>query len=132
MGAWGPDAFDNDAACDWAHQLEESGLSLITEALAAVVEAENEYLDADRGSEALAACEVLARLRGNRGAETPDTETVDAWVRSQSTKPGPELLALAEQAIDRLLGENSELRDLWDGDAEWLAALADLKGRLRR
>jgi len=131
MGAWGPNAFDNDAACDWAYELDaDSGLELVKETLESVTRADNEYLDADRGSEALAACEVLARLQGNAGS-AESTEAVEAWVRSQSKKPGPELIALAERAIEQMLGENSELRDLWEGSEEWPAAVADLKRRLR-
>lgn len=68
MGAWGCDTFENDAACDWGYELEEAGdLSLVEAALDAVLADEEECLDADLGSEALAACEVLARLQGGGG-----------------------------------------------------------------
>ncbi len=63
MGAWGVLAFDNDEANDWAYELEETGdLSAVQSALAAVDAAGADYLDGDTASEALAACEVLARL----------------------------------------------------------------------
>ena len=38
------------------------------------------YLDVDAACEGLAACEVVARLKGNWGARNAYTETVDKWV----------------------------------------------------
>lgn len=133
MGAWGSDSFDNDAACDWSYLLEESrDLSLVESTLKAAAGSEGEYLDADAGCEALAACEVVARLRGQFGARNSHTETVDNWVKSHPLRPSGELLDLARRAITRVLGKDSELRELWsDSDgAEWEAAVARLRNRL--
>ena len=46
--------------------------------------------------------------------------------------PSPTLLARANAAIERILGEKSELRELWQegDDAEWQGAVADLRRRL--
>jgi Domain of unknown function (DUF4259) len=58
---------------------------------------------------------------------------VDAWVAAHKLVPAPQLLARASAVIDRILGEQSELRDLWDeGDGtEWRDATEDLRQRLR-
>ena len=133
MGAWGVLAFDNDTANDWAYELESSrDLSLIDSALARVEAAGNNYLDADAASEALAACEVLARLKGRPGYSNAYTEKVDAWVENHAGEPPTELVARAEAVIDRILGENSELRDLWaDSDIDaWKRSVDDLRQRL--
>lgn len=65
MGAWGIHAFDNDDACDWASELTGEGMAAVQDALEVVAGMDGEeYLEADLGARALAACEALARLRG--------------------------------------------------------------------
>lgn len=129
MGAWGALAFDNDNANDWAYDLEEtSDLSLVETAFAAVGDAET-YIDSDDACNALAACEVLARLRGNFGYRNAYTKKVDVWVAKHPCVPPQELLARAASVIDRILGDDSELNELWAGSSEWLEAVADLRRR---
>lgn len=135
MGAWGVLAFDNDTACDWGDSLEgTSDLKLVSATLASIDALDNAaFLDADIASEALAACEVLARLRGNPGYQNPYTEAVDNWVAAHPLAPPPQLLKLADRVIDRVLGEQSELRELWDESGEsqaWRDAVEDLRSRV--
>jgi hypothetical protein len=134
MGAWGVLAFDNDDAGDWAYGLEEvDDLSLVESAFE-VVEGAGDYLEAPDASNALAACEVIARLQGKPGYANAYTETVDNWVAAHPMKPSANLVARAGSMIDRILGENSELAELWresdEGDA-WVAAVEELRGRVR-
>lgn len=134
MGAWGPLAFDNDGANDWAYDLANiDNLTLVEGAFDAVDEAGADYLEQDAACNALAACEVLARLRGRPGHQNGYTEKVDRWVRAHAVRPSPELLARAEAVIDRILGPESELRELWEeGDAApWRAAVEDLRQRVK-
>ena len=132
MGTWGADTFENDTACDWAYSLEDvDDLALVEAALTAVLD-EEEYLDADLGCEALAACEVVARLRGNFGTRNASTGSVDEWVNTHPQEPPPALVQLAHRAIDRVTQADSELRQLWDsaGAEPWLAAVESLRRRL--
>ena len=133
MGAWGVLAFDNDDANDWAYGLDDADdLSLIESAFETIEEAD-EYLEAPDASNALAACEVLARLNGKPGYTNSYTEKVDQWVATHPSKPSAALLARAGACIDRILGENSELRELWSDSDEndpWLASVEELRGRL--
>ena len=49
--------------------------------------------------------------------------------------PSPALLARANAIIDRILSDDSELKDLWadsDENSNWLASVDDLRQRLRR
>ena len=133
MGAWGVLAFDNDDANDWASGLEKtSDLSLVVSAFAQVDEAED-YLEAPIATEALAACEVLARLLGRPGYQNAYTEKLDQWVKQHPQKPSPALLERASAVIERVLADKSELRELWDeGEPEeWLQAVEDLRSRVR-
>jgi hypothetical protein len=134
MGAWGHLAFDNDTANDWAYGLDEvDDLSLVEAAFDEVEGVGAEYLDQDVACNALSACEVLARLLGHPGYTNAHTEKVDQWVAAHNLKPSPALLKRASAAIDRILANNSELRDLWeedDGDA-WRKSVEDLRARMR-
>jgi hypothetical protein len=133
MGAWGTLAFDNDTACDWVYDLEAvHDLSLVESALNQVMTTTDEYLDSEDACGALAVCEVIALLRNQPGDKNSHTDSVDAWVAGHPLVPSVELLALASAAIDRILGGDSELRELWDeadGD-EWRGGLEDLRRRL--
>ena len=135
MGAWGHDTFDNDTACDWAYELEGcDDLSVIRETLNRVIECGDEYLDSDEASQALAACDAIARLRGNFGVRNPYTETVDTWVAAHADLKTDGLLPLAHKVIDRIVGEDSELLELWkdsDSLSEWQASIEDLRSRLK-
>ncbi len=134
MGAWGVLAFDNDDANDWAYGLDEvDDLSLVESAFDAV-EAADAYLEAPDASNGLAACEVLARLKGNAGYANAYTKKVDQWVTAHPLKPSAALLARANSVIDKILGDNSELRELWsdsDENEQWTASVQELRERLR-
>jgi hypothetical protein len=135
MGAWGHRAFDNDRTNDWAYGLDEvDDLSLVEAALGEVEEVTEDYLDQRIACDALGACEVLARLLGRPGYTDAYTEKVDRWVADHDLKPTPALLKRASDGIDRILGDDSELRQLWEetGDTDpWREAMEDLRGRLR-
>jgi hypothetical protein len=130
MGAWGTGNFDNDQACDWAFDLEETGTAAITEAFEAVASADD-YLDAGDGTDALAAAEVVAAALGRRGtAELP--EEVEAYLATKPTIE-PAVVELARRAVERVCAAGSELSELWeDSDSfeEWKGVVADLRARL--
>lgn len=134
MGAWDVGTFDNDTACDWGYELHGiDDLSAVRHAIEAVLVTKGDYLDSDVACEALAACEVIARLRGNWGERSDHSAVVDDWVQKHPAKPSQELVQHALEAIDRILGEASELKELWDESHEgekWRAAVADLRLRV--
>lgn len=109
-----------------------SDLSLVALAFSQVEDADD-YLEAPEACEALAACEVLARLMGRPGYRNAYTEKGDVWVEQHPLTPSPALVDRATSVIDRILAGNSELRDLWDeGDpTEWRQAIEDLRSRLQ-
>lgn len=133
MGTWSVDAFGNDAAADWALELAESDdLSLVEAAIDGAL-AESDYLDAPDAAIALAAIEVIARLNGNWGDRNAYTEPLDAWVAQANVQLEPELLERARAAIDRILGADSEMLELWqdsDNYQAWLESVTDLRSRV--
>lgn len=133
MGAWDVDTFDNDSAGDWAYDLEGSAdLSHVREALEAVLEVGAEYVDSDEACCALAACEVIARLKGNWGKRDSHTEAVDKWVGSNPQSPPTDLIQMALKTIDRIRTDPSELLELWEeSDAsQWHTAVDSLRKRV--
>lgn len=128
MGAWSHEPFGNDDANDWAYELEEAeDLSYVEAALDAVLESDG-YLEAPEASCAVAAVEVIAKLLGKGTQSDAYTEKVDEWVMRVRIKPPRPLLEKARRALERVRGEQSELRELWhEGDAaEWEASLNSL------
>jgi hypothetical protein len=132
MGAWSHEPFGNDDANDWAYGLEEvRDLSLVEQAFDEALEAE-EYLEAPEGSNAVAAAEVLARMLGKGTQADAYTEKVDEWIKSVSVRPSPELLAKAQRVLVRVLGDDSELKELWEeaGADEWVASMKALQAAM--
>jgi hypothetical protein len=128
MGAWSHEPFGNDTASDWAYGLDDArDLRLIQGAVNAVVEGEDGYLDASIAEEAVAAAEVIAHLLGRGTQHDSYTERVQAWASSISAKPNPELRRKARQALQRILSEDSELRELWQESDEYAAWEGSIK-----
>jgi Domain of unknown function (DUF4259) len=134
MGAWAADTFGNDNACDWAFDLEKSkDLSLVENTLDAVLSQGEEYIDASNASEALAAIEAIARLQGNWGERNAYSEPVDKWVEKTKFQPSARLAQKAHRVIERIVAEDSELKELWEESDDyeaWLAFVAELKSRV--
>jgi hypothetical protein len=133
VGAWGVLAFDNDDANDWAYGLDDvSDLSLVESAFAEVESSGARNLEPGEACNALAACEVIARLRGRPGYANAYTEKVDRWVAAHRIEPPGGLVTRGEAVIARILGPESELREVWEevGDEEWRAAVEDLRIRM--
>lgn len=134
MGAWSHESFGNDDACDWVYRLEEcDDLSLIESTLDAVLAVGDDYLESPEAAEAIAAAEAVARLQGHFGTCDSYSETLDAWVRKVQLQPSPALARKAQRALDRIVGEASEMRELWDESDEgeaWTAAVTELRSRI--
>ena len=129
MGAWGEGVLENDAALDWIGDLEDQPqVETVTIALS-VAAAGDDYLDADDGSAAMVAAEIVAAALGRPVAD-PDGRI------SALARRWPELTdhaALAAQAVERVGdAERSELADLWaeaEND-EWPRRVTDLRARI--
>ncbi|OFA03518.1 DUF4259 domain-containing protein [Duganella phyllosphaerae] len=146
MGTWAVDAFGNDFAQDWAEDLHETtNMDAIENTLETALADAGAELEAPLAAEALAAIEVLARLQGKGGERTEDSASVDEWVdarkaaaEAKAKAKGPvkaraDLLVKAQQALARIVSEQSELRQLWEESehyAEWRATVDDLAARL--
>ncbi|MEL7536209.1 MAG: DUF4259 domain-containing protein [Pseudomonadota bacterium] len=131
MGAWGVGHFENDDAQDWAEDLNQAdSLDAVEEAIEAV-EAGGDYLEAPDACVGLAAAEVVAATLGNPADDLPDP--IATAVARLEDPADEDLVARARAAVERVIGEDSELRELWeesdDFDA-WESTIQDLLARL--
>ncbi|NVO29780.1 DUF4259 domain-containing protein [Hymenobacter lapidiphilus] len=118
MAAWGYYNFDNDTAADFAEDFKaEPSAGVLEQALAAVQEADGEYLDADIASEALAAAEIVAAILGKPARIFPnDLLGVIPGLNLSHVEP---LRKPAQEAVRTILGPESELREFWEDSDEF-------------
>ncbi|MEP7009716.1 MAG: DUF4259 domain-containing protein [Acidobacteriota bacterium] len=130
MGAWSHEPFGNDDAGDWLSGLGQAkDLSAIENALNAVTDEAEEYLEAPQCSSALAAAEVVAALLGKPNPALP--EEAVSWVKGKPSPPS-NVVAKAKSAVAAVL-DSSELQELWaesEDYPQWQAITKDLLGRL--
>ncbi|NRR31476.1 DUF4259 domain-containing protein [Oxalobacteraceae bacterium] len=134
MGTWAVGAFGNDYAQDWAADLHEiKNMDAVENTLDTALGNAGEELEAPFAAEALVAIEVVARVQGHWGERSEDSASVDQWVEQKPQKPRPDLALKARRVIERILSEQSELRDLWEESehyADWRASVEELKARV--
>lgn len=134
MATWAVDAFGNDFALDWAEDLQElKNMDAVEDTLNNALDNADAMLEAPFAAEALVAIEVVARIQGHWGERTEESAGVDAWVEQRPQKPRPDLAAKAHLVIERVLSEQSELRQLWaesDDYEAWRASVLELKSRV--
>jgi hypothetical protein len=135
MGTWSHESFGNDTANDWAYELEDAtDFSVIEAALQVALDEGDEYLDADLAMEAIAAVEVIAKRLGKGTQSDVYTEKVDQWLETISEQPSDDLLSLAKRVLERIVADDSELKELWLESDEyelWLGNIQQLKDALQ-
>ncbi|MCM2390234.1 DUF4259 domain-containing protein [Streptomyces albipurpureus] len=131
MGTWDIGHFDNDTAADFGHNVDDAPsqkrADVLSDALRRTI-ATTGFLDSDEGAEAVAAAALIA-------AQCPGGEPITtAYGPKEPLPPLPvELRPLAVEALDRVLGEESELLELWaeSGEADaWRAGIDQLRATL--
>ncbi|MCE6003068.1 hypothetical protein ABCA12_0028 [Acinetobacter junii] len=135
METWSHESFGNDTANDWAYELEDAtDFSVIEAALQVALDEGDEYLDADLAMEAIAAVEVIAKRLGKGTQSDVYTEKVDQWLETISEQPRDDLLSLAKRVLERIVADDSELKELWLESDEyelWLGNIQQLKDALQ-
>jgi hypothetical protein len=123
MGAWGARVFDDDTALDF---LEEQLIpradpravmrAAFERALAA------DYVDYDDGQAVLACAAVILSARNGQPLDDDETGARIAWREGLASLDFSSLAELGSKACLRVCGESSELRELWEEDADLLSA----------
>jgi hypothetical protein len=138
MGTWDSGPFDNDAAADWCGLLDEADPAqrpaLIRAAFTAVLEVGDDYLDGDLASDAIAAAAVLVSVLP-RGTRLTTPYAPDFLLKGGTVEVDEDLPALAVSALDRVVADESEWRELWsesESFADALDSVRDLRDALER
>jgi hypothetical protein len=126
MGAWSDKAFENDAAQEWLAEAAEAKVSTAVRSALSTAAKGKSYLDVDEGSVAVAAAALLAAARDHNVEGVPEAgqALLVGW------KPTPSLVELAQRALDRVKGADSELASLWMESNAWADGIKALEARL--
>lgn len=128
MAAWDTGPFDNDGAADWAGELDDAEpparAGLVRAALTEAAE-EADYLRVEVAEVAVAAAAVLAASRPGgpvfESGFAPKLLFVD-----EPLELSDDLVPLALRALDRVVANESEWRELWEESGELDAVLTAL------
>lgn len=134
MGTWDLGPFDNDVAADWCDDLDHAPtverVAILRSTICVALD-DVDYLELHDGSEVVAAAAVVAAHQPN--ARRIDTPYAPDFLTAGEFLDLPEdLAALAAQALDRVTGEGTELRDAYAGDefSAWLTSIALVRAEL--
>ena len=119
MGTWDVGPFDNDAAADWCGDLADATPAdrpgRIRDALTAATG--DEYLDQDVAAAAIAAAAIVAaQLPG--GSPIDSSYAPDFLLEGGAIEVPPDIPPLALSALDRVVDDDSEWRELWEDAPE--------------
>ncbi|MFF2628425.1 DUF4259 domain-containing protein [Kitasatospora griseola] len=131
MGAWDIGPFDNDNAADFAGELDDTAPEQredLIRAVFGIALGEFDDLDADDGDRIIAAAALVA-------AQCPGGTPVDTAYGPEQPLPvfAPATRRLAADALTGVLGEESELAELWEETDEgpaWRQAVERLRAVL--
>jgi len=123
MGAWGARVFDDDTALDF---LEEQLIPradprvVMRKAFEAALAAD--YVEYDAGQAVLASAAVILSAKNGQPLDDDETEARVAWREGLAALDFDALAELGSKACLRVCGKSSELRELWEEDADLLSA----------
>lgn len=129
MGTWGYRNFDNDTAADFAADFrDQHNEAMLLAALATAAE-EEEYIEAEVASEALAAAEIVAAILGKPSKDFP-ADLIPVIVKLDAGE-SEDLRELAQEAVEAVR-KQSELQELWAETSDAAAWQQEQQGLLDR
>jgi hypothetical protein len=123
MGAWGAKVFEDDTALDFLEERlipQADPRKVMQKAFEAALAAN--YVDYDAGQAVLASAAVILAVKNRQPLDDDETEARIAWREKLAALDFSSLAELGSKACLRVCGESSELRELWEEDAELLSA----------
>lgn len=135
MGAWGHRTFEDDTSLDQIEDWMEAADPIDQMAQAIETALASQYLDYTDGHSISVAAAVLDyALVGTDPEEDTDLDGLQVWLEALGQDRLRLLLPGVLSGLDRLLGEESELAELWAENEEaypaWRQVLLDRQVRL--
>ena len=130
MGTWSVGSFGNDSAGDWVIDLlENPTFQFIRETLEESIENPDESF---LNENAIAAAETLCILSGVMPSDYKEvSHNLDRAVAILKEQPMPtDLKEMALHTVE-MIEKDSELKELWEDDEDWVMEIKELKQRLR-
>lgn len=130
MGAWNYGVFDDDIAYDALDDLRES-LEIITDMekyFDAVIG--TEYVEYDEGCYALVSAAVIDSVFNEKQYRCDDEDYFE-WVKTLKSFDFTPLKQKAIAAIDAVLSDSSEIKELWEENKELYSAWREDKISIR-
>lgn len=123
MGAWGAKVFEDDTALDFLEErlIPQADPRKVMQKAFETALAAN-YVDYDAGQAVLASAAVILSVKNRQPLDDDETEARIAWREKLAALDFSSLAELGSKACSRVCGESSELRELWEEDAELLSA----------
>ncbi|MFC4636852.1 DUF4259 domain-containing protein [Deinococcus hohokamensis] len=131
MKVWGTGPFDNEVGAAFAQEVQQDGPLALAEAFEVALDPDTDFLAAEEGHRVLAAAQILVSVLTGDTAPLTDAG-LRAWVQGVPRADLLPLRDLAREALDRTLGPDSDLPDLWeDEDAQvWQGTVQSLQSHL--
>jgi hypothetical protein len=128
VGTWGTGSFDDDTAVDWCDALDAlptaERASFVRATLRVVLDT-TDYLDAAPAVRAVAAAAVVAS-QGPGGSHLIRTAGAPAWLAGGGVLDTAGLVDVARRALDRVISDSSQWRDVWASSPNGAEAFAQL------
>jgi hypothetical protein len=137
MGAWDCGIFDDDTAYDWFDELITDPRAFFASSFQAALSAD--YVDFDLGHRVTVSAAYMDNLFNgtqfrNDNHEQDDITNVNVFGKLRSNLDVSDLKNDAIAALKKVLGERSELNELWSENetsyAKWRQNLLDVVDRL--
>lgn len=111
MGAWGMGVFDDDTSCEIIEDAMEDGSTVAQLIEQALSSSENEYIEYTECHEIIVAA-AMANALINK-VEYDGIDDLDKWLAKQDAESVIPFQAKLVSALSLVLGEASELNELW-------------------
>lgn len=123
---------ENEAGAAFADEVVQDGAFALAEAFDVALDPDTDFLAAEEGHRTLAAAEILAAVLDGE-TQNIVSARLRSWVQEADALDLAPLRDVARDAVERILGPDSELPDLWADSAEsdeWLNGVQTLRARL--
>ena len=135
MGAWGAGTFEDDTALDLVQEWQDSADPIPMMRSAIELALDSDYMDYTHGHTVSVASAIVDVAFAGKSALPDDHDELGSWIGLLDIDQLRPLARPLVGGIDRLLGDESELAELWAENEElypaWQQALRDRQERLR-
>ncbi|OLV17918.1 DUF4259 domain-containing protein [Deinococcus marmoris] len=132
MDIWGTGPMENEAGAAFADEVVQDGAFALAEAFDVALDPDTDFLAAEEGHRTLAAAEILAAVLDGE-TQNITNAGLRVWIQEADPADLAHLQELAQEAVARVLGPDSELPDQWADNAdadEWMSGVQTLRARL--